>query len=166
MRALLGLGGNIGNPRVAMAGALVQLDEWAGRVVCVSRLYRTPPWGLTDQPDFLNCCALIDAALSPESLLQCCLGIEQGLQRVRDIRWGPRTIDIDLVDMEGERRDTAALTLPHPQAHRRAFVLVPLVEIAPRTQLSGRDATAWLRELDVSAIRAETTDGNWWRETA
>lgn len=166
MRALLGLGGNLGNPRMAMAEALARLDRAAGRITRVSRLYRTPPWGLTEQPDFLNCCAELQTVLEPEMLLECCLETERRLHRVRDVRWGPRTIDIDILDIAGERRATDALTLPHPQVTRRAFVLVPLAEIAPDAEFGGRTVEAWLADLDASAIRAETADGEWWRSGA
>lgn len=165
MRAWLSLGGNLGRPDIVMADALRRLDGTAGSVRTVSRLYRTPPWGRTDQPDFLNCCALVETALNPETLLARCLETERALDRVRDERWGPRTIDIDIIDVEGVWRRSETLTLPHPQAHQRAFVLVPLLEIDPAAMLQGRPAAEWLAELDAADIRPASLDGGWWRES-
>jgi len=147
-----------------MAVALRALDRKAGQVLAVSRLYRTPPWGRTDQPDFLNCCAVIETELNPEALMALCLDTERELHRVRDERWGPRTIDIDIVDVDGVERCGTDLTLPHPRAHERAFVLVPLIEIEPTLRFAGRAATQWLAQLEASDIVPVTADGTWWRE--
>lgn len=162
MRALLSLGGNIGDPRAAMTRALHRLDGAAGTLRRVSRLYRTPPWGRTDQPDFLNCCAWLETDLVPEALLKACLEIEMQLHRVRDARWGPRTIDIDIVDFAGQHLKSPALQLPHPHAHERAFVLLPLLEIAPDVAFDARPAHEWLSELDASNIAVASVDGSWW----
>lgn len=100
--ATLGLGGNLGDPRKAMAEALRALDAREDCVVeAVSRLYRTPPWGKTDQAWFFNACAQVKTTLKPEALLDTCLDIERLMKRVRDERWGPRTLDIDVLTYEG-----------------------------------------------------------------
>ena len=128
---LIGLGGNIGNPRAAMISTLDALDENAFcKVSRVSSIWQTPPWGVTDQPDFLNACAAVSTSLQPRAFLELCLGIEQDLKRVRDVRWGPRSIDIDILFFGDRIIDEPGLTVPHPRIGQRAFVLVPLAEIA------------------------------------
>lgn len=163
--AALGLGGNLGDPALAMAQALRQLDSRQDcKVVAVSRLYVTPPWGKTDQADFFNCCALVKTTLAPEDLLDLCLSIERQMKRVRNERWGPRTIDIDLL-MYGERaQKTDRLELPHPRMIERAFVLKPLADIAPDMTVQGRSVRDRLADLDVSGIRIAQENQGWWRD--
>lgn len=163
-RAALGLGGNLGDPRASMAAALRRLDARTDTAVArVSRLFSTPPWGLTDQPRFLNACALVETDLAPLDLLDLCLSTETALKRERRERWGPRTIDIDLLDHGGSAMESERLVLPHPRIHERAFVLVPLADIAPDLCLRGRTVSAWLAETDTAGILAESADGSWWR---
>ena len=163
--ANLGLGGNIGDPRANMANALSMLDERQDcRVVKVSRLYRTPPWGKTDQDWFFNSCALIETTMEPQALLKLCLEIERAMKRERIIRWGPRTLDIDILTFEGVTSDDETLLLPHPRISERAFVLMPLVDYAPETQIGGIAAADLLKGLDVEGIEAVSSDGAWWRE--
>ncbi|MFD2238555.1 2-amino-4-hydroxy-6-hydroxymethyldihydropteridine diphosphokinase [Aureimonas populi] len=160
----LGLGGNLGDPAAAMSAALQALDSQAGtRVVSVSRLYSTPPWGMLDQPSFLNACASLETSLEAEALLRLCLRVEKDLKRERRERWGPRIIDIDILDHGGIVRNGAALTLPHPRLTERAFVLVPLAEIAPALTIRGRPIEAWARQADLSGIAPASVDGEWWR---
>ena len=143
-QATLGLGGNIGDPVAAMALALRRLDARDDcRVIAVSRLYRTPPWGKTDQPPFLNAAAELTTTLSPQALLKECQRIEQSLGRERHEHWGPRTIDLDLLYMPGHTSDTPELRLPHPYLLQRAFVLVPLAEIAGSVPFRGKPFAAW-----------------------
>jgi len=136
-RAWLGLGGNIDDPVASMGKALRILDERADTdVVAVSAVYRTPPWGKTDQAWFHNACAEIETSLQPLELIATCLDVERSLKRVRLERWGPRIIDIDILAMQDDAGETvvmtdSALELPHPRMHERAFVLVPLSDIAP-----------------------------------
>jgi 2-amino-4-hydroxy-6-hydroxymethyldihydropteridine diphosphokinase len=163
--AALGLGGNIGHPAVAMAQALRDIDNREDcDVVAVSRLYVTPPWGKTDQADFFNCCALVETALAPEELLELCLSIELQMKRVRSERWGPRTIDIDLLLYDDLERKTDALELPHPRMSERGFVLMPLADIAPEARVRGRAVREWMAEADISGIRVAREDKDWWRE--
>jgi 2-amino-4-hydroxy-6-hydroxymethyldihydropteridine diphosphokinase len=165
-RAALGLGGNIGDPVRAMADALQALDGRADcRVAAVSRLYRTPPWGKTDQDWFFNACALVETTLSPEALLDTCLGIERDMKRERKERWGPRTIDIDVLTYEGVAQAGGRLELPHPRMTGRGFVLMPLADIAPAMEVEGRAVADWLNEADVAGIEPASAGPEWWRVT-
>lgn len=138
-QVLIGLGGNLGDPLNAMRAALVAFDAHeACHVLRTSSVWRTPPWGLTDQPDFLNACAAISTSLLPRAFLELCLAIEQDLKRVRDIRWGPRSIDLDILFFGSEMIEEPGLVVPHPRIGDRAFVLVPLAEIAGDTRYHGK----------------------------
>jgi len=164
-RAFLGLGGNIGDPAAAMAAALRALDDSAEvRVVAVSSLYRTPPWGLADQPDFLNAVAEIRTRAAPRKLLELCLATEAALKRVRSIRWGPRLIDIDILHYDGVVIDEPGLQVPHPRMNERAFVLAPLAEVAPDFPLAGTTTALRLLELDCAGIERMPGGDRWWRE--
>jgi 2-amino-4-hydroxy-6-hydroxymethyldihydropteridine diphosphokinase len=142
------LGGNVGDKAGALRRALDALRSEPGiELVAASRLYRTPPWGKIDQESFVNGCALALTSLQPEALLARVKQLEVELGRVPAERWGPRVIDIDIIDYDGIALSTDRLTLPHPELFRRAFVLVPLAEIAPDRTISGRrvgDAAASL----------------------
>lgn len=160
----LGLGGNIGDPVHAMAQALHTLDARADcRVVAVSRLYRTPPWGKTDQADFYNSCAAIETSLSPQALLETCLGIEREMKRVRLERWGPRIIDIDVLTYDQVEQQTATLHIPHPRMTERGFVLMPLADFAGDLIVRGRTVDAWLAQADVTGIEIADEDRLWWQ---
>lgn len=151
--ATLGLGGNIGDPPAAMAQALNALNAHeACRLVAVSHLYKTPPWGKTDQADFFNCCAMIETSLSAEALLDLCLNIESGMKRVRIERWGPRTIDIDVLTYGDQTITTTRVEIPHPRMTERAFVLMPLADIAPDLVVKGRRVGEWLADADKAGI--------------
>lgn len=163
-RAHLGLGGNIGDPEGNMRAALKALDARDDmRVVAVSRLYHTPPWGKTDQPYFFNACAAVETGLGPRALLDLCLATERGLKRERAERWGPRTIDLDVLDYAGRAYEDDALTLPHPRMGQRAFVLVPLAEIAPGMTVDGQSIEEVIVGLDTAGINPASVDGEWWR---
>lgn len=164
VRAYLGLGGNLGDPAAAMASALRALDAHdAVSVVAVSSLYRTPPWGRTDQPDFLNAVAAIDTTLSARALLALCLETERALKRVRTERWGPRVIDMDVLFFGRERIEEEGLQVPHPRMKERAFVLAPLAEIAPDADIDGSSATDRLAVVDRAGIVRLPGGGDWWR---
>lgn len=164
--AVLSLGGNLGDPARAMGDALRLLEEGGDEVRAVSALYRTPPWGPVEQPDFLNACAVLNTGRAPEDLLARCLEVERFLKRERLERWGPRVIDIDIVDMEGVVIAGPGLTLPHPRAHERGFVLVPLAEIRPDWILSGRAVAEHLPTADVAGIELASADSRWWRQSS
>ena len=162
--AFLGLGGNIGDPAAAMASALRAIDaDPACAVASVSSLYRTPPWGKTDQPDFLNAVAELRTSLSARALLELCLATERALKRVRKERWGPRLIDMDILFFDDEAIDEEELQVPHPRMLERAFVLAPLAEIAPDLVLSGQTAAKRLAALDRSGISQLPGGRDWWR---
>lgn len=161
--AALGLGGNIGEPPAAMAMALKAFDAHEDcRVLAVSELYSTPPWGKTDQADFFNCCALVETSLSAEALLDLCLDIERGMKRVRVERWGPRTIDIDVLTYGNEEVRTERVEIPHPRMTDRAFVLMPLSDIAPDLLVKGRRVCEWLDDADKAGIRRVNEKREWW----
>ncbi|MFD1326539.1 2-amino-4-hydroxy-6-hydroxymethyldihydropteridine diphosphokinase [Mycoplana ramosa] len=166
-RATLGLGGNIGDPVAAMRSALLALDARADcRVSQVSRLYRTPPWGKTDQAWFVNSCALIETALAPEALLEVCLTVERQMKRERIERWGPRTIDIDILTYDDVSQSGGRLEIPHPRMTERGFVLMPLADIAADQVVRGRAVADWLAVADVTGIERTGEDRDWWRESA
>ena len=155
-RAYLALGGNLGDVAGEFAHVLQALASSDGvTIVAMSRVYRTPPWGVTDQPDFLNMAAAIETSLSARTLLELCLSIEASSGRVRNERWGPRNIDIDVIAYGDEIIDEPDLTIPHPRAHERAFVLAPLAEIAGDLTLAGRSVRAWLATVDASGVRVD-----------
>ncbi|MBA8878460.1 2-amino-4-hydroxy-6-hydroxymethyldihydropteridine diphosphokinase [Phyllobacterium myrsinacearum] len=166
-RTWLGLGGNIGDPTQSMADALQALHRRDDtRVATVSPVYRTPPWGKTDQAWFHNACAQVETSMLPEELLAACLDIEKEMKRERIERWGPRIIDIDVLTYEGmESFDSQSLTLPHPRMTERAFVLVPLNDIAPDLVVNGKSIADWAALCDRSGIEKARDDAGWWLET-
>lgn len=137
-QAFVGAGANLGDREKTLQSAAERLRRTAGiRYVESSSLYETDPVGGVDQPAFLNVVVGIETELTPESLLRELLAIELEFGRVRTVRWGPRTLDLDLLAFEGEVRDTATLTLPHPRLFERDFVKVPLRELLGRKRLAG-----------------------------
>ena len=162
--AAIGLGGNLGDPRQAMATALQLFDARADcRVLAVSKLYRTPPWGKTDQADFFNACALLQTQLQPTDLLDLCLSIERGMKRVRIERWGPRTIDIDVLTYGDQEIHVEGLDVPHPRMVERGFVLLPLADIAAGMMVSGKTVTDWADSADLAGIEIADDNRDWWR---
>jgi len=136
--AWLSLGANIGNPRAQLAQAVQAIDDHADiTVTAQSTVLTTAPWGKTDQPDFANMAITVQTSLEPIALLDVLLGIELAMGRVRKEVWGPRLIDIDIIAYDRLVLKSPRLTLPHPHAHERDFVTVPLAEIAP-------DTVAWV----------------------
>lgn len=136
--AWIGLGGNLGDSAARLDTALEAMERCADIVVeAVSSYCLSAPWGKLDQPDFVNAVARIETSLPAEALLDRLLEIETALGRVRESRWGPRLIDLDLLLYGGVRMQSAVLTLPHPHLHERAFVLVPLLELAPEIIIPG-----------------------------
>ncbi|RUY84788.1 2-amino-4-hydroxy-6-hydroxymethyldihydropteridine diphosphokinase [Mesorhizobium sp. M7A.F.Ca.CA.001.10.2.1] len=159
----LSLGGNLGDPAKSMGAALRMLDADADtRVTGVSSLYRTPPWGKLDQPDCLNAAAEISTVLAPRALLDLCLDAERKLKRVREERWGPRLIDIDILVFGDRVIHETGLEVPHPRMLERAFVLAPLAEIAPGLVVSGRSITDRLVAVDTSGIERLSSGRDWW----
>ena len=153
--ALLAFGGNVGQVRETFDRALAMLCDGTGvRLKARSSDYATPPWGVEDQPPFVNRCIAVDTQLTPTALLARVQAIEHALGRTRaqERRWGPRPIDIDILAYDDVTLDGANLTLPHPRLFERAFVLVPLAEIVPERVIAGRRVRDALAELDTAGI--------------
>ena len=153
--ALIALGGNIGDVRATLERAVGLLcDGGAVRLVARSSDYRTPPWGVLNQPPFINSCLVVDTSLTPHALLDLARRIERmlGRDRANEQRWGPRTVDIDLIAYDDAVIDDPDLQLPHPRALVRAFVLVPLAEIAPDRTIGGTTVRDALARLDAGGI--------------
>jgi 2-amino-4-hydroxy-6-hydroxymethyldihydropteridine diphosphokinase len=123
------------------------------RVNHISSVYESAAVGPVEQPDFLNLAVEVETSLDPSALLRRCLSIEAALGRVREQRWGPRTIDIDLLWYAGQIIEEDHLHLPHPRMTERAFVLVPLAEIAPEIDAGGRTVRAWASSIDRNSVR-------------
>jgi 2-amino-4-hydroxy-6-hydroxymethyldihydropteridine diphosphokinase len=121
-------------------------------VVKRSSNWKTPPWGKTDQPAFVNACILTETALTPRALLDLCLAVETSLGRRREEKWGPRVIDLDVLDVDGRRIDEPGLILPHPHLAERAFVLVPLAEIEPDRVVAGATVREHLAKVDARGV--------------
>lgn len=155
VEALLALGGNVGDVRATFDRAIAMLcKDGAVRLVTRSSDYRTPPWGVTDQPAFVNAVIIVATSLDPRALLLRAQSIERALGRDRasEPRWGPRPIDIDILAYDDVILREPDLTLPHPRLFERAFVLVPLAEIGPDRLVAGRRVRDALAALEVSAI--------------
>jgi 2-amino-4-hydroxy-6-hydroxymethyldihydropteridine diphosphokinase len=140
------------DPAQTLRAAAAEVGREAGRIAAASPIYRSLPVGVTDQPPFLNAVAALDTELGPGALLDVLLAVEAAHGRVRDVRWGPRTLDLDLVWFEGVVRDDPRLTLPHPRAHEREFVLRPLCDLVPDLLLHGRTAREWLDSLEPQGV--------------
>jgi 2-amino-4-hydroxy-6-hydroxymethyldihydropteridine diphosphokinase len=162
MQACIGLGANLGDAVATVRAALQALDALPGtRLVRASRLYRTPAWGKTDQPAFVNAAAVLDTELDARALLDAMLHIERDFGRDRAAdgsdRWGARTLDLDLLLYGDGEIDEAGLRVPHPHLHERAFALVPLTEIAPDVVIPGHgraaDLVAAMVTGDIHEIR-------------
>ena len=151
--AYLSLGSNLGNREETLRKAVRQLAAADGvKTLAVSSLYETEPWGKKDQPSFLNIAVSQQTTLSPEELLALAQAVETELGRMRHERWGPRTVDVDILHIEGVERKTPTLTLPHPYMTERAFVLVPLAEIASDLVVMGRTVEAWKKSADDGSV--------------
>jgi 2-amino-4-hydroxy-6-hydroxymethyldihydropteridine diphosphokinase len=158
--AVLGLGGNIGDTQSLMAEAIAHLAAHPSiSVEAVSALYRTPPWGKLDQPPFLNAALRIETTLAPETLLAAVLDVERKLGRERRERWGPRTIDIDILLYGNSAVDVPGLSIPHPRLADRAFALAPLVDVMPEAKFSGRRAADWLAMSDTAGMERMAEPG-------
>ncbi len=154
--ACIGLGANLGDAAATLTEAIDALARREGvHVRAVSRLYRTPAWGREDQPDFINAAALLDTSLAPRALLDVLLAVEAdfGRQRVDGERWGPRTLDLDLLLYGDAVIDEPGLQVPHPHLHERAFALVPLLDVLLGARIPGRgDARDAVSVLEMSNI--------------
>lgn len=149
MRAVLSIGSNMDDRR-----ALLQtvFDEFAAETVAASPIYSTPPWGVTDQDEFLNAVLIVDVEESPVELLRRGQALEQAAERVRVRHWGPRTLDVDIVQVEGVTSSDPELTLPHPYAHQRAFVLVPWLAADPDARFGDTPVADLIAALDPAEV--------------
>ncbi|CAA2139443.1 2-amino-4-hydroxy-6-hydroxymethyldihydropteridine diphosphokinase [Hyphomicrobium sp. ghe19] len=153
--AVLALGTNLGNRIENIEEAIRRLTaDGSIRLVSRSKLYRSAPWGVTDQDWFINACIAIQTTLSPHELLKRCQAVENDMGRVRTIRWGPRVIDVDILTFKDLAIADPDLAVPHPLIAERAFVLVPLKDVAPELRLNGRSIDAMLEKLDASEVEA------------
>jgi 2-amino-4-hydroxy-6-hydroxymethyldihydropteridine diphosphokinase len=149
--ALIGIGSNVGDKcrNIARAVELLCADG-AVRLVAVSRLYRSAPWGILDQDWFVNGAAAVATDISARDLLLRCLAVEDEMGRVRDFKWGPRLVDVDVLTYRSESIDTSDLKVPHPFIEQRSFVLVPLLDIAPDETVCGQRVRDLAARIDTS----------------
>nr|WP_120491745.1 2-amino-4-hydroxy-6-hydroxymethyldihydropteridine diphosphokinase [Corynebacterium lactis] len=161
IRAVLSIGANLGDARARLAEVF---DYFRPETVAASRIYATAPWGGVEQGDFLNAVVIVETERTPMELLQAGWDLEQAAGRTREVKWGPRTLDVDIVqviDLEtGEEvlSEDPTLTLPHPWAGQRAFVLVPWLDADPDAVLRGVRVAALVGKLepkDIAEVRAE-----------
>ena len=154
--AWLALGGNVGDSRTILDRAVSLLcDGTKVRLTARSSDYRTPPWGFKYQPPFINLCIAVETTLAPRDLLAHAQAVELtlGRDRAHEKRWGPRTADIDIIAYDALAVDELGLTLPHPRLFERAFVLMPLAEIAPDLIIAGRTVRQALAGVDPAGIQ-------------
>jgi len=153
--AYVAFGANLGEPFETLRAAAVAVGRRPGvELVAGSPIYRTRPIGPPGQPDYANAVARVETTLTADALLDVLHAVESEFGRVRDVRFGPRTLDLDLIWYEGEERADDRLTLPHPRAHEREFVLRPLADLDPELVLRGRRAGDWLAGLEPQGVEA------------
>lgn len=153
--AYIALGGNIGDVAVNFASACRAIEALPStKITAKSKLYRTPPWGMVDQPNFLNACVAIETALPPLELMEKFLKIESAHRRdrTRGLRYGPRPLDLDILSYGDVEMKSVKLTLPHPELFNRAFVLIPLADIAGDAVISGISIAEAARACDATGI--------------
>jgi 2-amino-4-hydroxy-6-hydroxymethyldihydropteridine diphosphokinase len=161
VECVVGLGSNLGDRRKVLAGAVAGCSR-LGQLVAVSALYRTDPVG-PPQPDYLNAAVLLRTELRPEGLLDALLDLERAAGRVRRERWGPRTLDLDLLWIPGQRIESERLVVPHPNLCERAFALVPLLDVAPLAvdPRSGVPYRQVVARLALSSVRRIDAPEQW-----
>lgn len=138
MRYVIAIGANLGDAVSVVEDALSSLPaSLNGDLVARSSMYSTSPVGGPDQPDFINAVVIVETSLDPYEVLARLQGLENDAGRVRDVRWGPRTLDLDLILAADTVNSDPKLTIPHPRAHERAFVLIPWLEIDPQAEIPG-----------------------------
>ncbi|MCS4491945.1 2-amino-4-hydroxy-6-hydroxymethyldihydropteridine diphosphokinase [Corynebacterium sp. ES2715-CONJ3] len=162
MRAVLSIGSNM-DDRYHLIHSVI--EDFAAETIASSQIYSTPPWGVIDQEEFLNAVIIVEMESSPRELLRRAQQLENNAARVRTKRWGPRTLDVDIVQVFSNGvelvQDDPELILPHPWAHDRAFVLVPWLEADPQAKLKGIPLAVLLSRLDARDIEAvEAIDGH------
>lgn len=152
-KAYLGLGTNIGNRENYLREAVEIINNNQEiKILKVSKVYETKAWGLKEQDDFLNLCVEIETELNPQELLEVCHKVEEELNRVRTIRWGPRTIDVDILFFNDMLSLDENLTLPHPRIKERAFVLIPLMDLNTNLLIDNKTISYYLNKLSKDEI--------------
>jgi 2-amino-4-hydroxy-6-hydroxymethyldihydropteridine diphosphokinase len=150
--AVLSVGSNLGDRLAHLQSAADAMRPWLS---AVSPIYETVPWGPIEQDDYLNAVLVVsDADASAKDWLARAQAAEQAAGRTRDVRWGPRTLDVDVIAVDDEASDDPAITLPHPRAAERAFVLVPWLAVDPDAVLGGEPVRSIVRRLDASGVHA------------
>jgi 2-amino-4-hydroxy-6-hydroxymethyldihydropteridine diphosphokinase len=159
-QAYIALGSNIEDRFTYLTNAINELNKHEEiKVVNISSIYETDPVGYTEQSPFLNMVASVMTTLTPHELLSECLQIELVLGRKREIKWGPRTVDLDILLFNQENMETDTLIIPHPRMHERAFVLIPLLEIASHL------SAAWLRDINIKELQEKEGVRLWKRKS-
>jgi 2-amino-4-hydroxy-6-hydroxymethyldihydropteridine diphosphokinase len=152
------LGSNVGDCQANLLNARQEISRTIGKIITTSSVYKTAPWGNTHQPDFFNQVIGIDSTLSPDELLEGIQKIEKRLGRKREVKWGPRIIDIDILLWGARTMKTPHLTIPHPELPHRRFALLPLAEIAPEFLHPGEKKTIRdLLEASTDPLKVEKT---------
>ena len=153
-QVVLSLGSNLGNRLSYLQGAVDKLYELGEKVIAVSPIYETAPWGPVEQDDYLNCVVALETTRSAREVMNLGHEIEQFYQRTRDVKWGPRTLDIDVLAVGQECLRDPDLVIPHPYAHQRAFVVVPWLDIDSNAEIPRQGALSQLvKKLDTSSVR-------------
>jgi 2-amino-4-hydroxy-6-hydroxymethyldihydropteridine diphosphokinase len=154
-KVFVALGSNLGVPEAQLENAILALKKLPfSQSFDLSHWYKSAPiGGPADQPDYLNAVCTFQTALEPLQLLKALQRIEQLSGRVREVRWGPRTLDLDIIWYENFTSDSSVLTVPHPRAHQRAFVLKPLSDLSPTMTLQGKSLPHWLEETQHQSIQ-------------
>lgn len=153
MKAVIGIGTNIGNREENIKNAIASVNLVPDtKVVKLSKIYETEPWGYSEQDKFLNCAVMVETIFSPQALLGVCLGIEAAMGRLRMFKNGPRVIDLDLLFYEDARSDTKELKLPHPEALNRSFVLAPLNDLFSDKTVLGYNFENSYNKCDFSSV--------------
>ncbi len=149
--ALIGIGSNVGDKAQNIARAIDLLcADGAVRLVETSRFYRSEPWGILEQDWFVNAAAAVATDLPAHELLRRCLAVEDAMGRSRQVKWGPRLVDVDVLTYRGRTIDTTELKVPHPYIEQRSFVVLPLLDIAPEEVVRGRQVRDLAATMDTS----------------
>lgn len=153
-KAYLGLGSNLGDKKRYLYDAIQYLNHHEQVTITkLSSLYETAPWGYTDQDIFMNLVVEVETSLNSIELLDVCQMIENELGRVREIKWGPRVIDVDILLYNKEEINSDRLTVPHPYMIERDFVMIPLAEISPQLMIKDKTAKDWAQSFDEQALK-------------
>ncbi len=153
-KVYLGLGSNIGDRLGYLKKAMALIKNFhETELIKISKVYETEPWGYTEQDDYLNLCLEIKTTLSPYKLLTNCQEVEKNLRRERKIKWGPRTIDIDILLYDDLVLEEDDLIIPHPRIQERAFILIPLRDLNNKLMIKGKKLEEWIEIVGEDGVR-------------